>query len=165
MSTLIITTLRAAVCVAFGLLAVGCFESRTPLGPPHRGTIDKALVGSWHCVDPESPSQTATLWVIPFDEHQYYAEWRDGDDVTRYHAYSTRVGNLTLLNVQELTFRVSGQGWLFLRAIRGGGSSLKLSVVKEDSLNGLTGSAALREIKRRVADSALYGDFATCTLE
>jgi hypothetical protein len=156
--------LRAG-CVTLAVLAIGCFDSSVPLGPPERGEVDKGLVGTWRCTHPEDPTKTAKLWVIPFDRHQYYAEWRDGDDVSRYRAYSTRIGSTSLFNVEELTFRLSSAGWIFLRAVRGTGGGLTLSVVEKDSLKGLTGAAALQDIRRRVNDDSLYSEVAICKPE
>jgi hypothetical protein len=144
---------------------IGCFDSSVPLGPPERGEVDKGLVGAWNCTHPKDPGKTARLWVIPFDRHQYYAEWRDGDDVSRYRAYSTRIGSTSLLNVEELTFRLTSAGWIFLRAVRGTGGVLTLAVVDKDSLKGLTGAAALQDIRRRANEDGLYSELAICRSE
>ena len=152
--------------MAVALLGAGCFGSSIPLGPPERGEIDKTLLGTWRCTDPtQSPDKSATLRVVPFDKHQYYAEWHEGDDVQRYRVYSTPIRGERLLNVEDLTFRMRGPEWVFLRAKHGGDGRLRLSFVKEDSLKGLAPARAVRAIKRRVADDSLYEDLAICASE
>lgn len=140
----------------------GCFQSLDPIGEPERGHIDSRLVGDWTChsVKPDPESQAA-LWVIPFDGTQYYVEWREGDEVSRYRAYPSRIGGTVLLNVEEVTFKLTG-GWMFFRYKINADGSLKLYLVLDDALHDLKGRAAHREIRRRVADESLFGDFAVC---
>jgi len=154
--------------VAIGglLLALaGCYESNEPLDAPARGRVERRLVGDWQCMNHthgDTPT-AASLWVIPFDDRQYYAEWREGDDVARYRAYSTQVGGETLLNVEELSFKLSSAGWVFVRSNQDRAGRLTLSVVRRDALNGLTGKAALRSIAKRARDETLYELVAVCT--
>jgi hypothetical protein len=141
-----------------------CYQSTVPLGPPERGTIDRALVGSWSCVDPKDASNRAVVTSVPADRHRYAIEWREGPDhVTRYVAYATRIGTATLLNVQEAGPGRTDPRFVFLRARAVAGGGVEMAIVQEDALEGQTGPTAIREIARRVADPALYGPFATCT--
>ena len=48
-----------------------CYQSALPLGPPERGTIDRALVGSWSCVDPKDATNRAVVTSRPLDRHRY----------------------------------------------------------------------------------------------
>ena len=141
-----------------------CYQSTVPLGPPERGTIDRALVGSWSCVDPKDASNRAVVTSVPADRHRYDIEWREAPDhVTRYRAYSTAVGREALLNVEEIGPAGADRKFVFLRARPTAGGGLSIAVVEEDALKGKTGATAIREITRRVADPAIYGAFATCT--
>jgi hypothetical protein len=145
------------------LLAAGCYESSTPTGPPERGTVDEALLGSWRCEDPsEGSTQVATLEVLRFDRSQYYLEWREEDRTYRYRAYSTQVHQVELFNVQELKSLPGTTPWYFLRAVRRKDGGLELSVVKKDSLKDLVERAAIRAIERRVKDDELYEPWAVC---
>ena len=152
-----------AVAAVSGLLSA-CYESPEPLAKPGKAALDSQLSGEWLCKSPprEGESQKeAVLWVIPFDSKQYFAEWREGDDVSRYRAYPTQVGHDRLLNVEELTSHL-GKGWVFFRYSLGTDGTLRLSVVSEDALGGLKGKAALEAIRHRVADDSLYEAFAVC---
>lgn len=143
-------------------LTAGCYQSAVPLGPPERGTIDRALVGSWSCVDPKNASNRAVVTSVPIDRHRYDIEWReDADHVTRYRAHATPVGGEALLNVQEVGTK--DQRYVFLRVRPTAGGGLSMALVQEDAVKGKTGATALREITTRVADPTLYGPFATCT--
>src|SRR6186713_328047 len=94
---------RSALLSLFASLAAGCYQSTLPLGPPERGTIDRALVGSWSCVDPKDASNRAVVTSRPLDAHRYEIEWREEPDhVTHYRAYATRIGSEALLNVEEV---------------------------------------------------------------
>jgi hypothetical protein len=142
----------------------GCYQSTLPLGPSERGTIDRALVGSWSCVDPKDATNRAVVTSRALDAHRYGVEWREEPDhVTHYRAFATRIGSEALLNVEEVGPDRTDRRFVFLRARRVPGGGLSMAVVNEDALKGRTGQAAIAEITRRVADPTLYGPFATCT--
>jgi hypothetical protein len=153
---------RVLVLVALPAAFSACYGSREPLGPVDRGQIDSELLGHWDCRPPEKESdERAALSVLVFDDHQYYAEWREDDKVERYRAYSTAVGGETLLNVVPLMSRLDRQDWLFVR-YKVADSRLTLSVVHDKALKGLQGKAALRAIGRRAKEEALYTTVALC---
>ena len=160
--------IRSAVRPALPLLLLlplaACYQSTVPLGPAERGTIDRALVGSWSCVDPKDATNRAVVTSVPIDRHRYDVEWREAPDhVTHYRAYATTIGGEALLNVQEVAGGRADPRFVFLRARPVAGGGLAMAVVQEDALKGKTGATATREIIRRVADPTLYGPFATCT--
>jgi len=158
------SAIRPAVVLLLLVPMAACYQSAVPLGPPERGTIDRALVGSWSCVDPKDASNRAVVTSVPVDRHRYDVEWREAPDhVTRYRAYATRIGAETLLNVQEVGSARADARFVFLRARPAAGGGLSIAVVQDDALKGKAGATAVREIARRVADPALYGPFATCT--
>lgn len=155
---------RSALLPLFASLAAACYQSTLPLGPPERGTIDRALIGSWSCVDPKDATNRAIVTSVPIDRHRYDIEWREAPDhVTRYRAYSTAVGKEVLLNVEEVGPARTDARFLFLRARPIAGGGLSIALVQEDALKGRTGPIAIAEITRRVSDPTLYGPFATCT--
>ena len=154
------------VVAGFGLLSalLGCYESADTLGGPAHGQLDRRLPGDWRCENHthgDTPSEAA-LWVIPFDDRQYYAEWREGDEVARYRAYSSLVGGVTLLNVEEVSFRLTSAGWVFVRYTLAPDGRLRLSVVGDKALDGLKGQAALQAIAKRASDESLYELVAVC---
>jgi hypothetical protein len=156
--------MRLPVLLLIAGLAAGCYQSTVPLGPAERGTIDRALVGSWSCVDPKDASNRAVVTSVPIDRHRYDIEWREAPDhVTRYRAYATPIGAEALLNVQEVGPTRTDPRFVFLRARPTAGGGLSIAVVQDDAVKGKSGATALREITRRVADPTLYGPFATCT--
>ena len=156
--------MRIACVLLLAAALSACYQSSLPLGPPERGTIDRALVGSWSCVDPKDAANRAVVTSRPLDAHRYDVEWREEPDhVTHYRAFATRVGKEVLLNVEEIGATPTDTRFVFLRARPTPGGGLSIAVVQEDALKGRTGPAAIAEITRRVADPALYGPFATCT--
>ena len=160
----VVRTMRVVCVLLLAAALSACYQSALPLGPPERGTIDRALVGSWSCVDPKDASNRAVVTSVPIDRHRYDIEWREAPDhVTRYRAYATRVGQEVLLNVEEVDPTRSEPRFMFLRARPTTGGALSVAVVQEGALKGRTGAAAIAEITRRVSDPTLYGPFATCT--
>jgi ketosteroid isomerase-like protein len=136
----------------------GCFESATPLGPPDRQPLDRALLGSWSCVPPEDDGgERATLEIHPFDDSQYYATWTEDGDVGRYRAYASHFKNALVLNVQDR----HSKDWIFVRYAIDASGSLTLSLVDESKLPD--SAKNLGAVRRRVADPALYSTFASCT--
>ena len=161
------TKLQCTVVLALAGMISSCYESREPLGKPGKHQLDRRLAGDWLCKAPvadDKPSE-AHLWIIPFDDLQYYAEWRDGDDVTRYRAYPTVVDGEVLLNINELSFRVSSLKWVFMRYRLEGDNSLRLSIVSKNAIGDLEDTAALKAIRRRAKQDGLYESFATCGRE
>jgi hypothetical protein len=158
------SAVRSALLLLLAPLTIACYQSALPLGPPERGTIDRALVGSWSCVDPKDAANRAVVTSVPIDRHRYDIEWREAPDhVTRYRAYSTAVGQEVLLNVEEVGPTRTEPRFVFLRARPVAGGGLSIALVEGDALKGRTGRTAIQEITRRVADPTLYGPFATCT--
>jgi hypothetical protein len=159
-----VRTMRIACVLLLAAVLSACYQSAVPLGPAERGTIDRALIGSWSCVDPKDASNRAVVTSVPIDRHRYDIEWREAPDhVTHYRAYATRVGSEALLNVEEVGPARTEPRFVFLRARPVPGGGLSIALVQEDALKGRTGTAAIQEITRRVADPTLYGPFATCT--
>ncbi len=63
--------------------------------------------------------------------------------------------------MRELKGGAGRDEWLFLRATQTG-DRLDLSVVKDDTLKDLSEREALRQIKARIRDEALYERWAVC---
>jgi hypothetical protein len=149
--------------VAMIVATASCYDSDSPLGPPEGGEIDSGLVGEWQCrpADPKVEGK-ATLSIRAFDERQYYVEWRDGEDLSRYRAYSTQVGDVVLVNLEDLSAKLSSPDWVFVRYGLKEKGRLALSIVREDALAGLDGKSARDTIRKRVKDEALYQAFADC---
>ena len=87
-----------------GLLVIlaGCFND--PVAPPVDVALDEGLLGHWRCGPAEAnSSEHADLGVWRFDEHQYYAEWREDDDVSRFRAYLSEADGVQFLSVADLS--------------------------------------------------------------
>jgi hypothetical protein len=150
---------RLLLPLATGLSA--CLSA--PLGPPGSVPTNVHLLGTWHCVvSDDGEKKETTLEVIRFDDSQYYAEWTGEGKTTRYRAYSTRVGDTTLLNAEELNGRFTPWPWAILRAEVGKDGTLALSMVDGEALRSKDEKAARREIGARVRDVSLFRALATC---
>ena len=154
---------RGLIAAVGAIVVSGCYESPAPLGPPDQGVIEAGFIGTWSCVDPKDAKNVATITTVPFDAHQFFVEWREpADHVTRYRAFTTRIGAETLWNVEELDAKPGTSGFAFMKARLAADRTLSLTLVQEDALHGLKGAPAIAEITKRVQDPTLYGPFATC---
>ena len=150
--------MRLGAMIALAALAAlgGCYESSTPLGPPERVMAEPAFLGAWRCTRPDK--EVVAVEILAFDASRYYAESRLHGETGRYAAYGSVVGGSLLYNVRPL-----GQDkWFFVRAASPSDAELVLSIVKKDELKDLDEPAALREIRRRANDDALYERWAAC---
>ncbi|MEO5822331.1 MAG: hypothetical protein ABIT71_17630 [Vicinamibacteraceae bacterium] len=144
-------------------LAAGCYESPTPLGAVADATIDRALVGTWTCVDPKDAANRSTLVSRALDAHQYEVEWREAPNhVTRYRVHATAIGAETLLNVRELDTARQQPAFAFVKARVAADGTLTMAIVEADAVKPHHGAAAITAITGRVADPSLYGPFASC---
>lgn len=151
-------------CLFLAAVMAGCYESSHPLSKAGQVRYDVALVGSWRCVPDttENSGDRAVLEVLPFDDFQYYVEWREQQEITRYRAYGVRLNKSVLLNVRELRQGAPAGKWVFVRYRLEGTGKLKLAVVSEKALRGRDEAEHLRDIRSRAADDTLYEPFAVC---
>ena len=145
---------RALAFISLAALC-GCFESSVPLGPPERVMVNPGFVGAWKC---ERAKGTVAVTILPYDGSRYYVESTDGKETVRYAAHASIVGGALLHSVKPL----DGDKWFFVRAVSPVDSELVLSVVRGEALKDLDEAGALREIRRRVNDEALYEPWAKC---
>jgi hypothetical protein len=140
----------------------GCFSD--PLGKPGSVPTDVELLGKWRCTSVgDGEPKEGTLEVLRFDDSQYYAEWKDAEESARYRAYGTRVGDTTLLNVEELDGKFTPWPWAAVRAVVGKDKKLALALVTAQALRASDEKGMKREIRQRVHDAQIYHAFADCT--
>jgi|SRR4051812_34780164 hypothetical protein len=156
--------LLASFLLGVALVTAGaCYESSAPLSAPGQVPLDGALLGAWHCTpDPPTGNDSAELRVFRYDDRQYYVEWQDGADLTRYRAFGSRVGSETLLNVIPLALPDETGKFMFVRDRLDRSGTLRLSIVNADAVKGLDEAAALRAIRSRASDDKLFGPWAVC---
>jgi hypothetical protein len=157
-------TLKLFACLILIALLLSCYESSIPLSKPGVN-VDPVLLGRWQCVpDPRGESdENAVLSIFRFDNYQYYAEWKEKAEATRYRAYATVLDGSTLLNVRQISPDSESEKWLFIRYKVTQSKTLNLAVVNEKAITSPNENGALQEIQKRVAEDALYQSFASCT--
>jgi len=153
---------RAAPPLALMALSLcGCLS--VPLGHPEAKAMDTRLLGKWRCSSAQAgSSETAGLEVVRFDDSQYYADWREGDRVARYRAYPSKIGPVTVLNVEELNGRFTPWPWAIVRATVDDAGALTLEMVDGKQIQAKDENAAIREIKVRIGDRSIYQALAQC---
>jgi len=115
--------------------------------------------------DGAKSDERASLEVFPFDEAQYYAEWTEDGETARIRAYGSRVGDVTVLNVQVLEAASPVGKWMFARYRLESPRTLKLSLVSEKAVKGLPEADALQAVRKRAADDSLYEPWTICSRE
>lgn len=155
--------LNLFACLFLAAVLTSCYESLGPLSKPGV-SVDAALLGSWQCVpDPkEDPDKTFVIRIFRFDDYQYYAELMEEEEVTRYRAYPTVLDSSILLNVQEISQDSENEKWGFIRYQLTQSKTLNLAIVSDKAVTSKDESEALQEIRKRVAQDALYQTFASC---
>ncbi len=94
------------LCLASIPLAVGCLESRFPLGPRQPGKVDLRYIGDWILEARNDQGQTETSRLIIRNLHndEYYLEWIAGDDKPfRCTGYIADISGESFANLQPLT--------------------------------------------------------------
>jgi len=148
--------MRPGTLTALPLLIVLCGCLSEPLGPPGAAATDVRLLGKWRCFSAgEDTKRQATLEVMRFDDAQYYAEWTEGVETSRYRAYSTRVDATSLLNVKEINGRFTPWPWAILRADIAAEGGLTLKLVDGKALRSTDAQGRLAEITARVRDDVV----------
>ena len=92
-----------------------------------------------------------------------YFEWVEGNEVSRYRAYGSRIAQTVLLNVQELKPKGPSGKWIFVPYRLESPDKLRVAVVKEQAVKGLRESEALGTIRGRVTDDSLYEAWQICS--
>jgi hypothetical protein len=95
--------LVAVACMASALLfAVGCYETKYPLGSQDKAIVDPAYVGDF--VLPDNDKKSETIIIRNIDNRLYYVEWLSEDDKPlRMVGYTADVNGVTFANLRKLT--------------------------------------------------------------
>jgi hypothetical protein len=149
----------AVILLAAGILGCpGCFSVPAPKlkGLP----LERELMSQWDCTsaDPDQTDQ-AQLTVLRFDQHQYYAEWKEGEKVARYRAYPMRFKGVTAIIAIDLD---STKYWTPLRASVGRDKVLSLEVPSKRLLEMDDDKAAVAEFNAKADDPGSWQPFARC---
>jgi len=96
-----IRTLLAVLClVALLLASMGCYKTETPLGSPDTAAVDTSYVGDYSMtVD----HRADTIAIRNIDNHLYYVEWVEDNQLHRMVGYIVSVGGDTFANLRDLT--------------------------------------------------------------
>jgi hypothetical protein len=93
-------TLAALACVLPALLfALGCYETKYPLGSADKATVDPAYVGDYVFT---ADGKTDRITIRNIDDHLYYVEWTEKEP-DRMVGYTSDVNGVTFANLRDLT--------------------------------------------------------------
>jgi len=79
-----------------------------PLGQPEAISFDRALLGSWSCVNSATPEEAGPVHIYAFSDSEYYIQAGPADDQGHMRGFGARVDGQRFLNVQELGFASPG---------------------------------------------------------
>jgi hypothetical protein len=155
-------------CVASLLLfAVGCYETKFPLGSQEKATVDPGYVGDF--VIDSNDKKTETIIIRNIDNHLYYVEYLGDDKPLRMVGYTTDINGTTFANLRGLTDDGTiDDSYLLVRVgISDDHSKLTLRNLKEDFFKdkNIASSDQLEKlISENLQNSQMYdGDAATAT--
>jgi hypothetical protein len=142
------------------MVVSACFT--VPVAAPRGLPLDAALLGRWECTSVETESADhAQLYVLRFDQQQYYAEWREGDKVDRYRAYPVRARGVTFLGVGDLGPSSLWPWSAVLYSVREGGA-LSLQLPAKRILDMSDEKAAIQELKAKADRPDTWQSLARC---
>ena len=126
--------LIAVAAVLVGTFS-GCYESKVPMATSEKSTIEPKLVGAWiQVMDEKDDGEPMFLIVAKLNEREYVVSWaKQDDDATLTRAYSVKVGDVDIMNVQNIAsgvddertyvffkYKVSADGLLAVQILNGG---------------------------------------------
>src|SRR5262249_19833187 len=126
------------VGLACALTSAACFTSDFPLSPEAESPPDMAVLGKWRCLqsDPES-SDVMTLEVTADKTGHYLAAFTAPQEApSLFRLHPSRIGDATLLNVQEIKDGVAKGDWVFIRYWLWRDHVLDINVLSERALKG-----------------------------
>ncbi|MGE5237254.1 MAG: hypothetical protein ACM3ON_00440 [Chloroflexota bacterium] len=142
------------------ILLCGCpLSSTLPLGPSIDAPMDSRILGKWVFIEDAGDSkEAAVLSILPFNEHEYYAEAVErGRTTDRYRAYLTLIEGVPFLNVQEIREEPAKRTFMFVK-VSVSEDALGLAVV-EDTLakeKPLTSDELRQLIREHIENPSLY---------
>jgi len=140
-----------------------CYESAAPIADRAPTPLDTRLPGQWRCVAEDAPD-TSVLSISVVSATQYELVMGAADEKpSRYHAYSARLGGVTLANVQQVDEDGTPGKWVLARYTLLRPTVLQLEIASDHALEGSDEGGAPRErARRRLKKGDLFDQFCVC---
>jgi len=145
----------------------GCFESKVPMASSEKSKIEPKMVGDWtQVVDKKGKAKPFRLRIAKFNEREYFVTWgQKGEDAVTTRAYSVNVGDIRILNVQNIDpaadddertflffkYKISADGSLTAQILNGDCPLLKEKTFK-------TSAEFMAFMKKNIGDKTLFAD-------
>jgi len=145
----------------------GCFESKVPMASSEKSKIEPKMVGDWIGVVEEKDKQKPfRLRIAKFNEREYFVTWaQKGEDAVTTRAYAVNVGDLLIMNVQNIDpaaeddertflffkYKISADGSLVVQILDGDCPLLKEKTFK-------TSAEFMAFMKKNIGDKTLFAD-------
>ncbi len=152
-----------AMLVMTAALAIGCYESASPLDPAPQVDIDARLLGAWRCVSGGSSDEAITVTVARSGARSYAVASKERDhEPDRYEGYASALNGSMVMNLRNL--KGGAKPWSFLRVDILQPNVLFVHYLSDALLKNVAWTpAALRaQLERERLNPALYEDLCVC---
>jgi len=137
-------------------LALGCYESATPLNRPQPAPVDARLVGAWRCVGPDTSDDAITITTEGSPNGTYAITWEEsGKKPDHYEGYLAGLQDMTVLNVREAPASTTSQ-WSLARIDLLQPDIALIKVVSETLLKGQSAASVRMTLEQQKGNPALY---------
>lgn len=145
----------------------GCFESKVPMASSEKSKIEPKMVGDWtQVVDKKGKANPFRLRIAKFNEREYFVSWgQKGEDAVTTRAYAVKVGDVLIMNVQNIDpgddddertflffkYKISADGSLVTQILDGDNPLLKEKTFK-------TSAELMAFMTKNIGDKTLFAD-------
>ena len=145
----------------------GCFESKVPMASSDKAKIEAKMVGDWtQVVEKDGKRKPFRLRIAKFNEREYFVSWgKENNNAAMTRAYSVNVGDVQILNVQNIDpaadddertflffkYKISPDGSLVAEILNGDCPLLKEKTFK-------TSAEFMAFMKKNIGDETLFAD-------
>lgn len=152
---------NVSVSLAFALALMvflcGCYVSKIPMASSANSELDPNLIGKWERIVTEKDPTPVEMLVLQFNDNEYYAEYRDANELLRFRAYIVKIEEVPFINVQDIK---EDRSFIFVRYSVGEDGVLTLRKVSEDFVKSEfeTSEALYEFIKNNMNEDRLYDE-------
>ena len=144
--------------LALMLSLCGCYVSKVPMASSANSDLDPNLIGKWEKIVTEKDPTPVEMLVLQFNDNEYYAEYRDANELLRFRAYIVRVGEVPFINVQNI--EGDERSFIFVRYSVGEDGVLTLRELSNDFVKSEfeTSEKLYDFIKNNLKEDQLYDE-------
>jgi len=117
------------------LFLYGCYESEVPLSENPALKVDMRLIRSWISISDENNTKGISLLLRKFNEYEYLAAWKKGEDDTTVIArgFNTKINNTNIISLQNIeSFQEKDRTYVFIKYAFNEKGNLVVNILSDD---------------------------------